>query len=94
MSNKECQYFFNDLVYVDFGDHKIIGEVESHRICENKTILYNIRLVGGYVPVTMIHKLTPEQEDKYRKFLDECCIKHHYNKEAFIEEMQKIFIEE
>lgn len=87
---KECKFYFRELVYVDFGDHKIIGEVQSHRITKEH-ILYNIHLVNMYVPPTMIHKLTKEQEKAYFELMN----KHGGggNIELFIEEMQEIFKE-
>lgn len=89
---KECKYYFDELVYVDLGDHKIIGKVQSHRITDTGMILYNVASVGLYVPPTMVHKLTEEQETAYSELLKKY---DGVNKtEVFIEDMQEIFKKE
>lgn len=90
----ECKYFFNQLVYVDFGDNmdKIIGKVQSHRITEEGRIMYNIPLTGVYAPVTMVHKLTTkEQESEYYRLVEKW--QGRGTKADFIKDMQNIFME-
>ena len=89
---EECKYFFKDLVYVDFEDEKIIGEIEGHRITKEGSIFYKVALVNMYVPVTMIHILTKEQETNYYKLMDKCRGNTHSCKENFIKDMQNIFL--
>ncbi|MBZ9622914.1 hypothetical protein G9F71_008610 [Clostridium sp. FP2] len=86
---KECKFYFDEIVYVDFEDHKIIGKVQSHRITDTGMILYNVSLAGLYVPPTMVHKLTEAQETAYFELLKKY---DGINKtEVFTEEMQEIF---
>lgn len=84
----ECKYYFGDLVYVDFDDHKIIGTVQAHRIIKNKYILYNISDVDMFVPESMIHILTIEENEKYNDFLQK---EDFHCKEEYIKAMQQIF---
>lgn len=90
-----CEYYFDELVYVDFGDRKVIGKVQSHRITDTGMVLYNVPGAGVYVPPTMVHKLTEEQESKYFEVIKKY---DGINKAEvfteFTEEMQKIFKKE
>lgn len=90
----ECKYYFGDLVYVDFGDYKVAGAVKGHRILADK-ILYKIDNVFTYVPVTMVHKLTEEQELKLNEFWDYVQEWQNINrkgmeKELYCDKMQEI----
>jgi hypothetical protein len=87
-----CEYYFDELVYVDFGDHKIIGKVQSHRITETGMVLYNVPGAGVYVPPTMVHKLTEVQELAYFELLKKWDGKNKIG--SFVEEMQEIFKKE
>jgi hypothetical protein len=84
-----CKFYFGELVYVDFEDHKIIGKVQSHRITDTGMILYNVPGAGVYVPPTMVHRLTENQEAAYFELLKKY---DGVNKaDVFVEEMQEIF---
>lgn len=95
----KCKYFFKDLVYVDFDYCKVAGEVQGHRIIKDGMILYKISNTSAYVPITMIHELTPEQKARYNEFSNyvgewQNFYNNGMNREMYIDKMQEMIFNE